>query len=123
MKETSNTDHLAVAWQYPGQALEVIPARYSRMTRPNTWPAACLEDSECDDGLWCNGTFSLRDCCLSLIGIAASMQGNSTNTLVMNKSLHIFQAMRRAAMRACANSALIGRAPMDYCAQMTCATN
>jgi hypothetical protein len=26
---------LAIAWQYPGQALEVIPASYSRMTRPD----------------------------------------------------------------------------------------
>jgi hypothetical protein len=70
MKENSNSDHLAVAWQYLGQALEVIPARYSRMTRPNTWPATCLEDYDCDDGLWCNGTFSLLACCLSLIGMA-----------------------------------------------------
>jgi hypothetical protein len=58
MKENSNTDHLSVAWQYPGQALEVIPARHSRMTRPNTWPVTCLDDHDCDDGLWCNGTFS-----------------------------------------------------------------
>ena len=58
MKENSNIDNLAIAWQYPGQVLEVIPARYSRMTRPNTWPATCLEDYDCDDGLWCNGTFS-----------------------------------------------------------------
>jgi hypothetical protein len=26
---------LAIAWQYPGQTLEVIPASYSRMTRPD----------------------------------------------------------------------------------------
>jgi hypothetical protein len=26
--------HIAIAWQYPGQALEVIPANSSRMTRP-----------------------------------------------------------------------------------------
>ena len=34
MKEEMYADHLAVAWQYPGQALEVIPARYSMITRP-----------------------------------------------------------------------------------------
>ncbi|KAL3806287.1 hypothetical protein ACHAXA_005787 [Cyclostephanos tholiformis] len=61
MKETSNTDNLAIAWQYPGQTLEVIPARHSRMTRPNTWPATCLVDSDCDDGLWCNGDESCSD--------------------------------------------------------------
>ena len=34
MKESLGSDSLAVAWQYPGHALEVIPARYSTMTRP-----------------------------------------------------------------------------------------
>lgn len=34
MKEKMYADHLAIAWQYPGQALEVIPARYSMITRP-----------------------------------------------------------------------------------------
>ena len=34
MKEEMHADHLAIAWQYPGQALEVIPARYSMITRP-----------------------------------------------------------------------------------------
>lgn len=34
MKEEMYADHLAIAWQYPGQALEVIPARYSMITRP-----------------------------------------------------------------------------------------
>ena len=43
MKEGCHFDHLAIAWQYPGQALEVIPARFSVNTRPppstNTVPA------------------------------------------------------------------------------------
>jgi hypothetical protein len=56
MKEISGSDNLAIAWQYPGQAMKVIPAHYSRMTRPTTWMATCLVDSDCDDGLWCNGT-------------------------------------------------------------------
>jgi hypothetical protein len=34
MKEGGSFDHLAIAWQYPGQALEVIPARFSMNTRP-----------------------------------------------------------------------------------------
>jgi len=34
MKDGSGFDHLAIAWQYPGQALEVIPARFSMNTRP-----------------------------------------------------------------------------------------
>jgi uncharacterized surface protein with fasciclin (FAS1) repeats len=38
MKEEMHADHLAIAWQYPGQALEIIPARYSMITRPT--PAA-----------------------------------------------------------------------------------
>jgi hypothetical protein len=36
MKEQYGRDNLAVAWQYPGQELEVIPARYSRMTSPTS---------------------------------------------------------------------------------------
>ena len=36
MKEGRGSDGLAIAWQYPGHALEVIPARYSTMTRPTT---------------------------------------------------------------------------------------
>ena len=58
MKEKSHTDNLAIAWQYPDHAVEVVPARYSRMTRPTTWPATCAVDSECDDGLWCDGMCS-----------------------------------------------------------------
>ncbi len=34
MKEDTGLDHLVIAWQYPGHALEVIPARFSTMTRP-----------------------------------------------------------------------------------------
>jgi len=34
MKDRSGFDHLAIAWQYPGKPLEVIPARFSMNTRP-----------------------------------------------------------------------------------------
>ena len=34
MKERYGSDHLAIAWHYPGQELEVIPAKFSMMTRP-----------------------------------------------------------------------------------------
>jgi len=54
MKESSVLDNLAIAWQYPGQELEVVPATYSRVTRPG-WPVTCSNDLDCDDGVWCNG--------------------------------------------------------------------
>ena len=47
-------DHLAIAWQYPGQELEVVPATYSQVTRPG-WPVTCSNGLDCDDGVWCNG--------------------------------------------------------------------
>jgi hypothetical protein len=56
MMEANGHDHLAIAWQYPGQELEIIPGWYSRTTKPG-WPAICMVDSDCDDGVWCNGTF------------------------------------------------------------------
>jgi hypothetical protein len=34
MAEIYDEDYLAIAWQYPGQKLEVIPAHYSRINRP-----------------------------------------------------------------------------------------
>jgi hypothetical protein len=34
MKEGVGKDFLALAWEYPGQALEVIPARFSKMIDP-----------------------------------------------------------------------------------------
>ncbi len=48
---------MSIAWEYSDQELEVIPAYYSRITRP-AWPATCELDSECDDGVWCNGKLS-----------------------------------------------------------------
>jgi hypothetical protein len=54
MKEEIGQDNLAIAWKYPGQYLEVIPAIYSRNVKPG-WPVTCVNDSDCDDGVWCNG--------------------------------------------------------------------
>jgi hypothetical protein len=59
MKDGEGGDFLAIAWQYPGQEFEVIPAYYSRVTRPG-WPVTCTHDSECEDGVWCNGKLSNR---------------------------------------------------------------
>ena len=33
MKEGGGDDHLAIAWQYPGQSRSVIPARFSQVAR------------------------------------------------------------------------------------------
>ena len=46
MKEGGGDDNLAIAWRYPGQELQVIPAKYSRITNPST----CL-DSNCGANL------------------------------------------------------------------------
>ncbi len=34
MKEGDGNDHLAIAWEYPDQPLEVIPAKFSRKDSP-----------------------------------------------------------------------------------------
>ena len=34
MKEGVGNDNLAIAWEYPGQTLEVIPAKFSRIINP-----------------------------------------------------------------------------------------
>lgn len=34
MKEGGGDDFLAIAWQYPGQTRDVIPAMYSRVSMP-----------------------------------------------------------------------------------------
>jgi hypothetical protein len=46
MQEGGGLDSLAIAWQYPGHALEVIPARFSMMTRPN--PATTTNSTSTD---------------------------------------------------------------------------
>jgi hypothetical protein len=51
--------YLSIAWGYPGQELEVVPAYFSQMIRP-AWPATCELDSECDDGVCCNGKLSYQ---------------------------------------------------------------
>jgi hypothetical protein len=58
MKEAYGRNTLAIAWQYPGQELEVIPATNCTMTRPG-WPVTCANDSDCDDGVWCNGKLAI----------------------------------------------------------------
>jgi len=56
MKEGDEDDSVAVAWQYPGLGqLEFIPAIYSRTKKP----VSCAVDLDCDDEIWCNGTFCL----------------------------------------------------------------
>ena len=61
VKDGYGNANLAIAWQYPGQELEVIPANYSVMTRPG-WPVTCAKDSDCDDGVWCNGKLCYLGC-------------------------------------------------------------
>ena len=34
MKEGGGDDHLAIAWQYPGQPMDVVPAEFSRAINP-----------------------------------------------------------------------------------------
>jgi hypothetical protein len=52
-------DRSAIAWEYPGLGeVEIIPAIFSRTKKP----VQCRVDLDCDDALWCNGTF-----CLSLV--------------------------------------------------------
>ena len=62
MKEGYGSDHLAIAWHYPGQELEVIPAKFSMMTRPppatNTVPAPTDTASQPVDA---NATSALSD--------------------------------------------------------------
>jgi hypothetical protein len=41
MKEESGNDHLALAWKYPGQEREVIPAKFSLVTY------TCAKDASC----------------------------------------------------------------------------
>jgi hypothetical protein len=54
MREGNEYDSFAIAWQYPGLGgLELIPAIYSRTKRP----VPCAVDLDCDDEIWCNGTF------------------------------------------------------------------
>ena len=36
MKEGGGGDNLAVAWEYPGQTQEVIPASYGKISAPDT---------------------------------------------------------------------------------------
>ncbi len=59
MKEGGGQDFLAIAWEYSDQELEVIPAAHSRMTKPS-WPVTCANDSDCDDGVWCNGKLAIK---------------------------------------------------------------
>ena len=58
MKEGDGYDNFAIAWRYPGLGeVEIIPAIYSR----TKVPTLCVADLDCDDGMWCNGTYILFD--------------------------------------------------------------
>ena len=41
MKEGDGSDNLAIAWEYPGQTLEVIPARFTRVNLTCTMDPSC----------------------------------------------------------------------------------
>ena len=54
MKEGDQFDKFAIGWRYPDLGgVEIIPAIYSRTKRPDP----CVVDRDCDDGIWCNGTY------------------------------------------------------------------
>ena len=59
MKDVEGVGYLAIAWNYTGQELEVIPAIHSQTSKPG-WPVTCADDSDCDDGVWCNGKSSYQ---------------------------------------------------------------
>jgi hypothetical protein len=59
VKEGTGHVFLAIAWEYSDRELEVIPASHSRMTKPG-WPVTCANDSDCDDGVWCNGKLAIK---------------------------------------------------------------
>jgi len=65
-KDSDGDDYLAIAWEYPGQTLEVVPVTYSRTTRPG-WPVTCSVDSDCDDGFFCNGMLFHHWLCFHLV--------------------------------------------------------
>jgi endoglucanase len=47
MKEGGGGDNLAIAWEYPGQRREVIPARFSRVANPfeDLWTTGAMLDT------------------------------------------------------------------------------
>ncbi len=54
MTEGDEQDFLAIALEYSVQELDIVPVTQSQMTKPG-WPVTCANDSDCDDGVWCNG--------------------------------------------------------------------
>lgn len=54
MKEGGGNDHLAIAWEYPGQSRVVIPAKFSRL-EPKVkviQQPAMLGNRKTFDGFW-----------------------------------------------------------------------
>ena len=76
MKEESGDDYLAIAWEYPGQALEVIPASFSLVK------LTCDKDSSCGATLdtWTG---------ISGTSINDLMVGTHNMTTVPNQSMRL----------------------------------
>ena len=76
MKEGLGNDNLAIAWEYPGQTLEVIPAKFSHVTLP------CKADPSCGATLdtWTD---------ISGTSISDLMVGTHNLTTVPNQSTRL----------------------------------
>ena len=90
VKGQAGEDYLAIAWEYPGQILEVVPVTHSRTTRPG-WPVTCSVDSDCDDGVWCNGMVFHHWLCFHLV---CTPQQNTcrvcANVVICIQTFHAF---------------------------------
>ena len=85
MKENTGKDHLAIAWEYPGQALEVVPAMFSLVE------LNCYLDFNC-------GPCLLDINCGATLDIWANNNGYSIDALVngtYNFSTASMQTSRR----------------------------
>ena len=89
MKEVSGNDYLAIAWEYPNQTLEVVPATHSRITRPG-WPVTCLFDSDCDDGIFCNGMLLHHWLCFHLVCMPHQNLALYANVYIWIHTFHAF---------------------------------
>ena len=89
MKEVSGNDYLAIAWEYPNQTLEVVPATHSRITRPG-WLVTCLFDSDCDDGIFCNGMLLHHWLCFHLVCMPHQNLALYANVYIWIHTFHAF---------------------------------